>query len=233
MQKKPYVYIHLLLLAVTILSSACAGSKTTDVEQIDQSKLVVIEQATKYIAWDDPDLLKAQDEWLANPSLYEPVGVMLSDRGAAEGLSLEQTIDKLHDDYEKLGVDSCYMAVMIESMASEMKMFNQKTFELNLPINPSADKVAINAVNIKPKDGYNYDDLASAIEKYLNHKIDPQEMADFVEKVDMILVIYDKDYDRLYACDVILREIGNSDGASVVKLFINSGVDGAYFEILR
>ncbi len=235
MQTKTYSKIIVVFLLLFVVSLTACTNQTDNqaAQQIDQSKLVLVDDAYQYIEWDDPKLISALKDWQANPSLYEPVGVMLSDRGAAEGLSLEQTINKLHDDYEKLGVDSCYMAVMIEALSSEMIMFNQETFELNLPINPNSDKVALNAVNIRPQDGYNYTDLTDMIEKYNNGKIDPQAMADFVNNVDMILVISDSAYDKLYACDVSVREVGKSESDKVVKLFINSGVEGAYFEILR
>ncbi len=235
MQTRLYKNIIVVFLLLIVVSFSACANQTGDqsIQQIDQSKLVIIDDTYQYIDWDAPKLISALNDWQANPSLYEPVGIMLSDRGEAEGLSLEQTINKLHDDYEKLGVDSCYMAVMIEALSSEMNMFNQKTFELNLPINPNTDKVALNAVNIKPKDGYDYTDLTDMIEKYNDGKIDPQTMVDFVNSVDMKLVIDDSAYDKLYACDVSIREVGKSDGDKVVKLFINSGVDGAYFEILR
>ncbi len=233
---KPHIKFSITLIIMMTLLATTGCSNQNDqasLEQIDQSKLVLVDDSAKYIDWNDARLVKALDDWQATPSLYEPVGIMLSDRGEADGLTLEQTINKLHDEYEPRGVDSCYMAVMIEALSSEMKMFNQKTFELNLPINPDGEKVALNAVNIKPQAGYDYADLASAIDDYINDKIDQQAMADFVDKLDMKLVIADEAYDKLYACDVMIREIGENKDATVVKLIVNSGVDGAYFEILR
>ncbi len=223
----------ILIMSIFVMTACSDQTNQQNSEQIDQSQLVLVSQSAQYIACDDPALAQALQDWQANPSLYEPVGIMLADRGEANAMSLEQTINKLHEDYEKLGVDSCYMAVMIEALSSDIKMFNQSTLELNLPINPDSEKVALNAVNIKSKAGYNYNDLAAMIEQYLAAKISAAEMDSFIEKMDMILVINDSNYQKLYACDVDFLPSGQNDGEDIVKLIINSGVDGAYFQILR
>ncbi len=226
--------VVLMLLIIAFMTAACSGqANQPNIEQIDQSQLQFVDEAAPYISWDDAALLKALRDWQANPSLYEPVGIMLSDRASANGVSLEQTINRLHEDYEKLGVDSSYMAVLIEALSSEMKMFNNETLELNLPLNPNSERVALNAVNINAHDGYTYDDFTSHIAHYLNGEIDAATMDSYVEKMDMVLVISDDVYQKIHACQVGFLPSGQSDDGDVVKLIINSGVDGAYFQILR
>ncbi len=225
--------VFILLITVSVMTACSKQTDQQTAEAIDQSQLLLIDQSAEYISWDDAKLVQAIQDWQASPSLYEPVGVMLSDRGEANGVSLEQTINKLHEDYEKLGVDSSYMAVMIEALSSDIKMFDQSSHELNLPINPDSEKVALNSVNIKSKAGHNYSDLTQMIEQYFAGKIDATEMDNFIEETDMILVINDGDYQKLYACDVGFLPSGQNDGKNIVKLIIDSGVDGAYFQILR
>ncbi len=226
--------IALMLLIIAFMTAACSSqANQPNIEQIDQSKLQLVDESASYISWDDAALLKALRDWQANPSLYEPVGIMLSDRAEANGVSLEQTINRLHEDYEKLGVDSSYMAVLIEALGSEMKMFNNQTFELNLPLNPNGERVALNAVNIRAQDGYDYAAFTANIERYLNGEIDAATMDSFLEKMDMVLLISDSTYQKIHACQVGFLPTGQSDDGDVVKLIIDSGVDGAYFQILR
>ncbi len=228
------VALGIVMISAFIFSSCLKQeSDESKTEQVSQSELILVSDNSQYISWDDNELKESIKYWESNPSLYEVVGMLLHSRKEKRGVSLEQVINDLHDEYEKKGVMSSYMAVFIEAMGTDISMFHKDTFELNIAVNPDSDRVALNALNIYPKEGYKYDDLKGMVDKYLGGEIDGPELDEFLSEMEMMLVIKDSEYDRLYVFKATFHETGVSEKEKIVKCVIDSRVEEVYLQILK